>query len=114
MLADLLRQRGRYDSAIALMQGEVRYRPSAVGFSYLGDLFISTGDSVRAGESYQQALRLDSSCLPALYNQSILSAAGGDLATARTLAERAYRLRPDLEAIRQLYHQFTRRPSPNP
>jgi Flp pilus assembly protein TadD len=114
MLADLLRQRGRYDSAIALMQGEVRYRPSAVGFSYLGDLFISTGDSVRAGESYQKALRLDSSCLPALYNQSILSAARGDLATARTLAERAYRLRPDLEAIRQLYYQFTRRPSPNP
>ena len=114
MLVELLRQRGRYDSAIVLMQGEVRYRPSAVGFTYLGDLFVSRGDSVRAGERYSQALRLDPSYLAALYNLSVLSAARGDLAAARTLAERAYRLRPDIEAIRQLYLQLTRPPSPNP
>ena len=114
MLVDLLRQRSRYDSAIVLMQGEVRYRPSAVGFTYLGDLFISNGDSLRAGESYSQALRLDPAHLPALYNQSVLSAARGDLTAARILAERAYRLRPDIEAIRQLYFRFTRLPSPNP
>jgi len=114
MLADLLRQRGRYDSAIVLTQGEVRYRPSATSFSYLGDLFVSKGDSVRAGESYDQALRLDPSSLAALYNLSVLSAARGDLTAARILAERAYRLRPDIEAIRQLYFQFTRRPSTNP
>jgi tetratricopeptide (TPR) repeat protein len=114
MLVDLLRQRGRYDSAIVLMQDEVRYRPSATSFTYLGDLFISNGDSARAGESYNQALRLDPAHLPALYNQSVLSAARGDLAAARILAERAYRLRPDIEAIRQLYLLFTRLPSPNP
>jgi tetratricopeptide (TPR) repeat protein len=113
MLADLLRQRGRYDSAIVLMQDEVRFRPSAVGISYLGDLFVSKGDSVRAGECYSQALRLDPSYLAALYNLSVLSAARGDLAAARTLAERAYRLRPDIEAIRQLYLQLTRPPSPD-
>jgi tetratricopeptide (TPR) repeat protein len=114
MLADLLRQRGRYDSAIVLVRAEVRYRPSAVSFKYLGDLFLSTGDSVRAGENYNQALRLDPGYLPALYNQSVLSAARGDLAAARILAERAYGLRPDIEAIRQLHLRFTRSPSPNP
>ncbi len=114
MLADLLRQRGRYDSAIVLMQGEVRYRPSAASFTYLGDMFVSKGDSVRAAESYGLALRLDPSSLTALYNLSVLSAARGDLAAARILAERAYRLRPDIEAIKQLHFQLTRPPSPNP
>ncbi len=114
MLAELLGQRGRYDSAIVLMRGEVRFRPSAVGFSYLGDLFVSKGDSISAGRSYDRALRLDPSSLAALYNLSVLSAARGDLATARTLAERAYRLRPDIEAIRQLYVQLARPPSSNP
>jgi tetratricopeptide (TPR) repeat protein len=114
MLADLLRQRGRYDSAIVLMQGEVRWRPSAAGFTYLGDLFVSIGDSVRAGQSYNQALRLDSTYLAALYNLSVLSVALGNPAKARILAERAYRLRPDIEAIRQLYRQFTGRPNSNP
>ncbi len=114
MLADLLRQQDRYDRAIVLMQGEVRYRPSAVGFKYLGDLFLSTGDSLRASENYGQALRLDSTYLPALYNQSVLTAARGDIAAARTLTERAYGLRPNNEAIRQLYLRFNQSPSPNP
>jgi len=114
MLADLLRQRGRYDSAIVLMQCEVTYRPSAPAFTYLGDLFVSNGDSLRAGQSYGQALRLDSTYLAALYNQSVLSAARGDLAAARILAERAYRLRPDIEAIKHFYLRFNRNPNPNP
>jgi tetratricopeptide (TPR) repeat protein len=114
MLADMLSQRGRYDSAIVLMQGEVRYRPSATGFSYLGDLFISKGDTVGACESYDQALRIDPKYLTALFNLAALSAARGDLAAARILAERAYRLRPDLEATRKLYLQLTQHPSTIP
>ena len=114
MLADMLRQRGRYDSAIVLMQGEVRYRPSATSFSYLGDLFISTSDTARAEESYDQALRIDPKYLTALFNLAALSAARGDLAAARILAERAYRLRPDLEATRKLYLQLTQHPSTIP
>ena len=114
MLADMLGQRGRYDSAIALMQGEVRYRPSATSFSYLGDLFIGKGDTARAEESYDQALRLDPKFLTALYNLAALSAAQGKLATALPLAERAYRLRPDLEATKRLYLQLTQRPGNNP
>jgi protein O-mannosyl-transferase len=114
LLADMLSRRGRYDSAIALMQGEVRYRPSATSFSFLGDLFISKGDTARAEESYDQALRLDPRFLTALFNLAALSAAQGKLAAALPLAERAYRLRPDLEATRRLYLQLTRRPGNNP
>jgi tetratricopeptide (TPR) repeat protein len=110
MLAGLLSQQGQYDSAIAAMQGEVRYRPSAENFTYLGDLFISAGDSGRAGQSYNQALRLDPAYVPALYNQSVLSAALGDPGTARALAEQAYQLRPDIPAVRELYLGLTSRP----
>jgi tetratricopeptide (TPR) repeat protein len=114
MLADMLEKQGQYDSAIILMQGEIRYRPSATGFSYLGDLFISKGDTARAEESYDQALRLDPNYLTPLYNLAALSAVRGDLAAARILAERAYRLRPDLEAVRKLYLQLTQHPRTNP
>ncbi len=114
MLADLLGKAGSYDSAIVLMLGEVRHRPSAEGLTYLGDLFITKGESTRAGESYNQALRLDPTHVPALYNQSVLFATRGDLTAARVLAERAYLLRPDIEAIRQLHVRFTQSPSPDP
>ena len=113
-LANILENHGRYDSAIVLMRGEVEYRPTAVSYANLGDLFISTGDSARAWDSYSQALRCDPTYVPALYNQSVMSAARGDLTAARMLAEQAYRLRPDLEAIRKLYLQLTQHPSPNP
>ena len=113
-LADILEKHGRYDSAIVLMQVEVGYRPTAVSYARLGDLFISTGDSARAWDSYSQALRSDQSYVPALYNLAVMSAAQGNIAGARTLAERAYRLQPDIEAVRELYLQFTRRPSPDP
>ncbi|MBN2465924.1 tetratricopeptide repeat protein, partial [candidate division WOR-3 bacterium] len=112
MLAGVLRQQGRYDSAIAVMQAEVRCRPSAESFTYLGDLFISTGDSVRAGQSYNQAFRLDPAYVPALYNRSVLAAARGDPAAARMLAERAYQLRPDIAEVRELYFQLVRLPGP--
>jgi tetratricopeptide (TPR) repeat protein len=114
LLADMLSRRGRYDSAIALMQGEVRYRPSATGFSYLGDLFIGKGDTTRAEQSYDQAIRLDPKYFTALFNLAALSAARGNLATALPLAERAHRLRPDLEATRRLYLQLTQRGSTSP
>jgi tetratricopeptide (TPR) repeat protein len=114
MLADMLSRRGRYDSAIVLMQDEVKYRPSAASFSHLGDLFVSKGDTARAEESYDQALRLDPSYVPALYNQSVISAARGDVAAARILAERAYGLRPDLEEIRRLYLRFNPNPGRTP
>jgi protein O-mannosyl-transferase len=113
-LADILAKRGQRDSAIVVMQGEVGYRPSAMGYSYLGDLFISKGDTARAEESYAQALRLDQNCLTALYNLAALSAAQGNLAAALPLAERAYRLRPDLEATRRLYLRLTSRRGTSP
>jgi Tfp pilus assembly protein PilF len=113
-LADILEKHGQHDSAIVLMLDEVGYRPTAVSYTSLGDLFINTGDSARAWDSYSQALRCDQSYVPALYNLSVMSAARCDLAAARILAERAYRLRPDIDAIRKLYFQFTLRPSPNP
>ena len=106
-LADILGKRGQHDSAIVVMQGEVRYRPSATSFSFLGDLFVSKSDTARAEESYAQSLRLDQNYLTALYNLAALSAAQGNLAAALPLAERAYRLRPDLEGIRKLYQHLT-------
>jgi tetratricopeptide (TPR) repeat protein len=110
MLADRLKQRGRYDSAIVLMQGVVKEQPSAERFNRLGSLFISSGDSVRAGEFYEQALRLDSAYVPALYNQSVLFAARGESAAARVLADRAFRLRPDLEAVREIHFHLSPHP----
>jgi tetratricopeptide (TPR) repeat protein len=114
MLADRLKERGRYDSAIVLMQGVVRDLPSAAHFNRLGSLFISAGDSARAGQCYESALRLDSAYVPALYNQSVLFAAREESAAARVLAERAFRLRPDLEAIRELYRHLSPPLAPDP
>ena len=111
LLAEMLSRRGQYDSAIALMQGEVSYRPSAISFSLLGDLFMGKGDTARAAESYAQTLRHDPSSLPALYNLSVLSAARGDIAAARVLAERAYQLRPDIPEVKELYFQLNPRPN---
>jgi protein O-mannosyl-transferase len=114
LLAEMLSRRGQYDSAIVLAQREVAYRPTAASYTNLGDLFISTGDSARAWDSYNQALRCDPTYVPALYNLSVMSAARGDLAGARKLAEQAYRLRPDLEAISKLCLQLAPHRGPNP
>jgi len=111
MLADRLKQRGRYDSAIVLMRKVTGIQPSAVHFNRLGSLFIGAGDSGRAEKCYGQALRLDSAFVPALFNQSVLLAANGESAAARVLAERAYRLRPDLMAVRDLYFHLVQPPA---
>ena len=108
----MFRQRGQYDSAIVLMEGEIRYRPSAENFDRLGGLLADDGDSLRAGQSYNQALRIDPTYAPALYDLAVLSAARGDTASAHMLADRAYRLRPDVEAVRKLYFQFARPQNP--
>jgi len=76
----------------------------------LGSLLVAAGDSTRAGQCYESALRLDSAYVPALYNQSVLFATKGESVAARVLASRAYRLRPDLEAVRELYKSLV--PSP--
>ncbi len=102
-LADRLKLRGRYDSAAAMIQAVVNDYPTAEHFNRLGSLLIAAGDSMRAGRCYDSALRLDSSYVPALYNLSVLSAARGDSVAARVLAQRAHRLRPDLQAVSQLY-----------
>ncbi len=106
MLADRLKLRGQYDSAIVLVQGVTRGEPSAANLNRLGSLLIAAGDSGRAADCYEHALRLDSVYVPTLYNQSILLAARGESVAARVLAERAFRLRPDLEAVKELHQHL--------
>ena len=113
-LADRLRLRGQYDSAAVMIQAVLDDYPTAEHFNRLGSLFIATGDSVRAGQCYRSALRLDSTYVPTLYNLSVLSAARGDSFEARVLAERAFRLRPDLQAIKELHEQLSPPPAPSP
>lgn len=101
-LAERLKQRGQYDSAEAMVQVVVDEYPTANHFNQLGSLLVAAGDSGRAETCYQSALRLDSAHVPTLYNLAVLSAAKGESAAARVLAERALRLRPDLQAVREL------------
>jgi tetratricopeptide (TPR) repeat protein len=88
--------------------------PTAENINRLGSLFVAAGDSTRAGLCYTSALRLDSTYVPALYNFSVLSAAQGDSVAARALAERAFRLRPDLQAIKELREHLMLPPAPRP
>ena len=113
-LADRLKLRGQYDSAVAIVQAVVRDYPTAEHLNRLGSLLIAAGDSGRAGQSYESALRLDSSYVPTLYNLSLLSAARGDSVAARVLIERAFRLRPDLQAIKGLHEQLSPGSAPIP
>jgi len=110
MLAERLKLRGQYDSAVAMGEGVARDHPTAEHLNRLGSSWVATGDSVRAAECYKYALRLDSTYVPALYNLSVLSMARGESAAARDLAERAYRLRPDLEAVGELYKSLSTNP----
>jgi tetratricopeptide (TPR) repeat protein len=102
LLADRLKLRGQYDSAIMMVQAVVNDYPTATHFNRLGSLFIVAGDSGRAGQCYESALRLDSTYVPTLYNLSVLVAARGESVAARVLAARAFRLRPDLQTIKEL------------
>jgi tetratricopeptide (TPR) repeat protein len=112
MLADRLEQQGRYDSAIAVMQKVAGIHPSAAHLNRLGSLLICAGDSDRAGMYYERALRADSGYIPALFNLSVLLSVDGESAAALGLAERAYRLRPDLEAVRELHRHLSADSSP--
>jgi tetratricopeptide (TPR) repeat protein len=112
LLADRMKLRGQYDSAIVMVQAVVNDYPTAVNFNKLGSLFTAAGDSGRASESYESALRTDSTYVPALYNLSVLSATAGESAVARVLAERAFRLRPDLQAIMELREHLGLTPVP--
>jgi tetratricopeptide (TPR) repeat protein len=114
LLADRLKLRGQYDSAIVLLEEVASSQPSAANSNRLGSLFMASGDSGRAARSYESALRFDSTYVPALYNLSVLAAAKGDSVTARVLAEQAYRLRPDLDAVRELHEHLAPSPAPRP
>ena len=103
MLADYYEKNGQIDSAVAYMNRVAAEQPAAANFNRLGSLLVRGGDSARAERSYAQALKLDSTFVPALYNQSIMLAQRGDTAAAMKLAGRAYRLRPDLEAVRTVF-----------
>jgi tetratricopeptide (TPR) repeat protein len=113
-LADRLELREQYDSAEVMIQAVVHDYPNAEHLNQLGSLLIAAGDSGRARQSYESALRLDSAYVPTLYNLSVLSAARGDSVAARALVERAYRLRPDLKAIRELREHISSGPAPIP
>jgi protein O-mannosyl-transferase len=113
-LADRLKWRGQNDSAIVMLQALADRNPTAENLNRLGSLFVAVGDSARAGLCYKSALRLDSTYVPALYNSSVLSAARGDSVAARALAERAFRLRPDLQAIKELREHLLPDSAPNP
>jgi tetratricopeptide (TPR) repeat protein len=113
-LADRLKLRGQYDSAIVMIRAVVNDYPTAEHYNRLGSLFITAGDSGRAGQNYESALRLDSTYVPTLYNLSVLSAARGDSVAARVLAERAFRLRPDLQTIKELRDQLSAGSAPIP
>jgi len=111
MLSERFEKSGRPDSAAYYLSGVLTSRnPSPVQLNHLGTLLIQTGDSAHAAACYAQALSLDSTCVPALYNQAVLSAAEGDSARARSLAARAYRLRPDLGPVRDIYSTLYRTP----
>ncbi len=101
-LANRLELRGQYDSAAAMVRAVVKDFPTAENYTRLGSLYFAAGDTGRAGQSYQSALRLDSTYVPTLHNLAVLSAARGDSVTARLLAERALRLSPDLQDVREL------------
>ncbi|MEO0080158.1 MAG: tetratricopeptide repeat protein [candidate division WOR-3 bacterium] len=73
----------------------------------LGTLLAATGDTVLAETLYLRALALDTSCVPALYNQAVLFLARGDTGKARLLTSRALGFRPDLEALQSLNKVLT-------
>ncbi len=114
LLTDQLKLRGQYDSAIVLVEGVAGSQPSAANFNRLGSLLIAAGDSVGAAQWYESALKLDSNYVPALFNLSVLLVAKGESVSARVLAGRAFRLRPDLDAVRELYQHLSPDPASGP
>ncbi|MBM3314920.1 tetratricopeptide repeat protein, partial [candidate division WOR-3 bacterium] len=74
---------------------------SPLGVNRLGSLLAGTGDVALAETCYLRALELDSTWVPALFNQAVILAGRGDTAAALALASRARRLRPDLAPVRE-------------
>jgi tetratricopeptide (TPR) repeat protein len=111
MLSQRFENNGWPDSAAYYLSGVLTTQnPSPVQLNHLGTLLIQTGDSAHAAACYAQALNLDSTYVPALYNQAVLSAATGDSARARSFAARAYRLRPDLQPVKDIYSTLYKTP----
>ena len=103
-LADRFERENRLDSAAhQLEQAALVDPPAAEILNRLGTVLIRKGDSTAAQQSYLKALALDSTFVPALYNQAVLYVARGDTTGALALAGRAYRLRPDLAPVRDIY-----------
>ncbi|MEO0073315.1 MAG: glycosyltransferase family 39 protein [candidate division WOR-3 bacterium] len=83
---------------------------SPLGTNRLGTLLAIAGDTALAETCYLRALELDSTWVPALFNEAVLRAIRGDTATARILASRALKLRPDLPSLRELYGVLSQHP----
>lgn len=77
---------------------------SPLGLNRLGTLLAAAGDTTLAETCYLRALELDSTWVPALFNEAVIAAIRGDTVTARTLAARGLRLRPDLTSLQELYN----------
>jgi len=75
----------------------------------LGTLLAAVGDTALAESLYRHAIKLDSACVPALYNEAVILAVKGDTGRALPLAHRAHRLRPDLVAVSRLYKALQQR-----
>ncbi len=76
--------------------------PQANYLNRLGTLFITLGDTTRAEELYLTALKKDPNCIPALYNLAVIAINRNDRKTALKLINRAIRLRPDLNELKEL------------
>jgi len=114
LLADHFEQSGRLDSAAGVLEPVAMTANATPALANrAGSLLVSLGDTTRAACYYDRALALDSNFVPALYNLAVLYSTEGDVRRAERLAARALRLRPDLEAVRQLHDKLARRNKPN-
>lgn len=103
-LSERFERAGELESSVVYLHKAARLNSTQPAtLNRLGTLLVRMGDTARAETNYVRALTLDSLFLPALYNRAILCASRGDSAQALTLAEQAYRLRPDLSSVRDLY-----------
>lgn len=104
VFADRFERRGGLDSTVHYLRSVLELEPDRPEHhNRLGTVLVTVGDSTAAAVHYARALTLNPDFIPALFNQAILTAARGDTAAAVRLAERAWRLRPDVQAIAELY-----------
>ena len=98
---------GRYADAIRIYQEALRFDSEMAGLhNNLATAFLGSNDLTRAEQHYQQAVQLDPTVFPALFNLGRVLAATGRKEDARAALQRALQLRPAepraLEAMRQL------------